>query len=80
MLKEVATNALLSLLAVSKNAQKCALEGEHFKMYVKLYVNQMLAGVLHITFRLEFFFFKAEDLGFSGRVFFRFSLRSLINN
>ncbi|XP_074998274.1 rotatin isoform X2 [Calonectris borealis] len=27
VLKEVATNALLSLLAVSKNAQKCALEG-----------------------------------------------------
>ncbi|XP_039938510.1 rotatin isoform X4 [Hirundo rustica] len=28
MLKEVATNALLSLLAVSKNAQKCALEAD----------------------------------------------------
>lgn len=52
MLKEVATNALLSLLAVSKNAQKCALEGEHFKMFVKLYMNQMLAGVLPITFTL----------------------------
>lgn len=50
MLKEVATNALLSLLAVSKNAQKCALEGEHFKKYVKWFTNQMLAGILHITF------------------------------
>lgn len=69
MLKEVATNALLSLLAVSKNAQKCALEGEHLKMCVKLYMNQMLAGVLHITLDCNFFFFKAEDLGFSGRVF-----------
>lgn len=31
VLKEAATNALLSLLAVSKNAQKSALEGKHFK-------------------------------------------------
>lgn len=60
MLKEVATNALLSLLAVSKNAQKCALEGEHLKMCVKLYMNQMLAGVLHITLDCNFFFSKQK--------------------
>lgn len=41
MLKEVAVSALLSLLAVSKSAQKCALEGEHLKMYVKCFINQI---------------------------------------
>ncbi|XP_030121781.4 rotatin isoform X2 [Taeniopygia guttata] len=35
VLKEVATNALLSLLAVSKNAQKCALEADLIDSWIE---------------------------------------------
>ncbi|NXP50049.1 RTTN protein, partial [Heliornis fulica] len=44
-LKEVAVNALLSLLAVSKNAQKCALEAE--------LINSCLGNMKHIHAQLN---------------------------